>query len=427
MYLQHHKNTIDSIDTYFLITTADYYQNTERIRYYTTFRMKYASDVLNRISDKYITEEIQQEEDDWNDFMELFGSEDDDCGVLDCDYEDILDDNDKKKRWKHVRINWNYHVNQLLHEGYFQNEYRMTYDSWKKLYNLLYPRLKPKRKVSPQDMPVTVQLIVAVGIKWLTGSDLNSCRHIFKMSRTEVYRCANKFLFAVLETKRLQIKLPKNQNQWDEVKLGFEKKSTRGCMSGCCGALDGIFIRTYRPRYTEVANVRSYYSGHYEHYGLNCQGMCDAYLRFLYFGIVAPGSTNDNVAYTRTGELKISIESLRLGDYVVGDAAYSVTEKLLVPFTGSQRDDPKQDAFNFYLSQLRIRIEMAFGLLVKKFRILKKPMKQKLVTVSRIIMCCAQLHNFIINNDGENIVDDSNMSQIDVNNLNTVMNGEREP
>jgi hypothetical protein len=66
------------------------------------------------------------------------------------------------------------------------------------------------------------------------------------------------------------------------------------------------------------------------------------------------------------------IENLPAGLYIVGDAAYTLTEKLLIPFTGSQQLDPKIDIFNVHLSQLRIRIEMAFGRLVRKFRILKK-------------------------------------------------------
>ena len=146
----------------------------------------------------------------------------------------------------------------------------------------------------------------------------------------------------------------------------------------------------------------------------------DSYLRFMYFGIVAPGSTNDVIAYSRTGDLQRAIENLEFGDFVVGDAAYTVTEHLLIPFTGSQRDDEKQDAFNFYLSQLRIRIEMAFGLLVKKFSILKKPLQHRLKNVSQIIMCCAQLHNFVINNDGVNIEDGENGEFIDTNNLRSV-------
>ena len=140
-------------------------------------------------------------------------------------------------------------------------------------------------------------------------------------------------------------------------------------MNGCCGAIDGLFIKTIRPKFWETHNIRAYYSGHYEHYGLNCQGVCDSNLKYLYFGVVSPGSTNYNISYTYTGSLSESVENLEMGEFLVGDAAYTTTEHLLIPFTGSQRSKPDNDAFNFYLSQLRIRIEMAFGLLVNKFRI----------------------------------------------------------
>ena len=340
--------------------------------------MQFGTETLEGITQKYKQLEDIEDEQDWQEFMELF---DEEKGILNDDIEHLK--KKRKERWIHLRLNWAHHASQLLHEGNFVGEYRMSFNTWNKLYTILSPKLKRKRNVKASQMPVTIQLIIALGIRWLTGADINSCRHIFKMSRTEAYRCASKFLLAVLATKQLQIKLPKTPHQWNQVKKGFKKKSTRGVMDRCCGVLDGIFIKTIKPRYAEVSNVRAYYSGHYEHYGVNCQGMCDAYLRFLYFGVVSPGSTNDSVSYTRTDELKKEIENLDLGDYVLGDAAYNVTETLLVPFTGSQRDDPKQDAFNFYLSQLRIRIEMAFGLLVKKFSILQKPLRHRLKTVSK--------------------------------------------
>ena len=61
------------------------------------------------------------------------------------------------------------------------------------------------------------------------------------------------------------------------------------------------------------------------------------------------------------------IQKLALGRFLVGDAAYKLTEHLLTPFTGLQRLDQGKDAFNFYSSQVQIRIEMAFGRLMNKF------------------------------------------------------------
>jgi hypothetical protein len=90
-------------------------------------------------------------------------------------------------------------------------------------------------------------------------------------------------------------------------------------------------------------------------------------LEFLYFGVVSPGPTNDNTSYPMAPGLKEVLESLPLGCYAVADAANTLSEHILIPFMGSDRFDLVQDSFNYYLSQLRIRVEMAFGRLVKNF------------------------------------------------------------
>ena len=65
---------------------------------------------------------------------------------------------------------------------------------------------------------------------------------------------------------------------------------------------------------------------------------------------MAPGKTNDNAAYPLFTDLKQFIEDLPEGLYVVGDAAYTLTEHLMTPFVGPQKEDPNKDALNFHLS-----------------------------------------------------------------------------
>jgi hypothetical protein len=57
----------------------------------------------------------------------------------------------------------------------------------------------------------------------------------------------------------------------------------------------------------------------------------------------------------------------------------------------------KNDSFNFYLSQLRIRIEMCFGLMVTKWRILTMPLCIRLCNVPLLFGAIAILHNYCIN------------------------------
>ena len=124
--------------------------------------------------------------------------------------------------------------------------------------------------------------------------------------------------------------------------------------------MDGFFQRSNRPTVREAANTLSYYSGHYESYGVNCQACVKSDLQFLYFGAISRGSTNDNVSYNLAEGLRELFENLPLGLYGVADAAYTLSESILIPFTGADRQDKAHDAFNYYLSQLRIRVEMAF-------------------------------------------------------------------
>lgn len=67
-----------------------------------------------------------------------------------------------------------------------------------------------------------------------------------------------------------------------------------------------------------------------------------------------------------------------------------------VPLKGQQVG--YNDAYNFYLSQLRITIERAFGTLVHRWSILRGPLLVPLPKVAPLVMCLCRLHNFCINN-----------------------------
>ena len=183
----------------------------------------------------------------------------------------------------------------------------------------------------------------------------------------------------------------------------FENISCDKLFHGCVGAIDGFFAPIQQPRVHEAnGNPMSYMSGHYGMFGLNCQAVCDAHERFLFFCVVASGKTNDNIAYEYCTHLKNVLQQLPYGLFLVGDAAYSCSERMLTPMTGSQHLDPVNDAYNFYLSQVRIRIEMAFACLVRKWCILHAILVASLKANSCTLMACAIMHNFVIDADSHN-------------------------
>jgi hypothetical protein len=202
------------------------------------------------------------------------------------------------------------------------------------------------------------------------------------------------FLDAVLAADALAIKWPGgNIVELDTLAYGFRLKSSHGIIDKCIGALDGMLVYTEQPK--NVDNPRAYFSGHYEHMGVNVQAVCDSNLRFIYIATAAPGGTPDITAY-RDCDIGLLIDALPAGYFIVADAAYVQSEQVLIPYTGSQRNNEGNDIFNFYLSQVRIRIEMAFGLLQTKWRIFRTPLQVSIARVSDVIEVGARLHNFII-------------------------------
>ena len=172
-----------------------------------------------------------------------------------------------------------------------------------------------------------------------------------------------------------------------------------GSIVNCVGAVDGYLMAINVPSRSEVGNVRSYFSGHYQKYGLNIQAVCDSSCMFTYFVVSGPGSTNDRVAIHHILDglsLHQRIEALP-GTYVIAaDAAYAPTEHLVPVFYGAQRKNVDNDNFNFCLSQCRIRIEMSFGMMQAKWRILRSPLEGSLERVRLIANAISRLHNFVI-------------------------------
>lgn len=111
----------------------------------------------------------------------------------------------------------------------------------------------------------------------------------------------------------------------------------------------------------------------------------------------SPGGANDVRAYDGCN-LSSMVESLPYGYYIVGDNAYVATEHLLTPFAGRSKNDPTKDAFNFHLSQMRIRIEQAFGFFTNKWRVFRRPSELNLKNASLLVHACMRMHNYCIDN-----------------------------
>jgi hypothetical protein len=85
-----------------------------------------------------------------------------------------------------------------------------------------------------------------------------------------------------------------------------------------------------------------------------------------------------------------------LGYFIVGDNAYTPAEYLVPIFGGTDRNNVDNDNRNFYMSQVRIRVEMAFGMMVNKFGILRSPLRISVHHIGPLLQCVAKLHNYML-------------------------------
>jgi hypothetical protein len=301
------------------------------------------------------------------------------------------------------RINWNLHVEQLLREGdtAFHRMYRMKHASFVKLCRYVDPFIRVdvemSRRRSGGKGPITTEMMVHSLLRWLSGGSQIDVRISAGISHPSFYRIMYKCVDAILRVGELKYDFPTSEEEMDRATNNFSNHSTNNVMTGCVAALDGMLLRIQTPSSKETGNVKAYFSGHYQDYGINVQAACDSECRFVYACLAAPGGVNDIAAYRKTSLMK-KIEELPIGRYVVGDNAYICTEHLLTPFAGEQKKESAvNDSFNFYLSQLRIRIEMTFGRFVNKWRIFRRPLQVNLKNVGKVFLCATRLHNFCIN------------------------------
>ena len=111
------------------------------------------------------------------------------------------------------------------------------------------------------------------------------------------------------------------------------------------------------PSANEVTKVKDYFSGHYQCHGVNVQATCDTSCCFTSLTILCPGVTGDSKAFYASNTYNL-VEQLPEGFYIVAHNVYCLSSTLL---NLSVEQDKSKDAFNFFLSQLRIQIEQAFG------------------------------------------------------------------
>ena len=278
----------------------------------------------------------------------------------------------------------------------FHRHLRMSKKSFDKLLSYINEGLiyENERSIG-RGGPILPELRLYCTLRYLAGGSYLDIHYFCGISETSFYSSVWRVLDLINKCPQLNIKFPQTSQECRDAAEGFRSVSSGDAIINCVSVLDGLLVRVVTPSKKEAKNVRSFFSGHYQTYGMNIQAACDHLCRFTFLGVAGPGVMSDREAVEQV-PLHRLIEQLPNDYCVIADCAYRPSEHLVPIFGGASALDPANNNWNYYASQCRIRIEMSFGMMKQKWGILNSPLKVRLRNVKRLMICIARLHNFTI-------------------------------
>ena len=181
----------------------------------------------------------------------------------------------------------------------------MNLNTFHKLYSLLINHFDHDERKSRSQQSISNTLVIACGIRYLAGeklrnieSEFSICKSIVLFSLKLCYIVQNFRLSFHLIAKNL-ILLPKFllKNPVPEFLLT---------------ELVLLMVFSHLEKYLKLKM-------HVVTYGLYVQAVVNADLKFLYFGVIEPGSMNDSRSFNKCG-LNLVLELLPEEYYMIGDA-----------------------------------------------------------------------------------------------------------
>lgn len=309
-------------------------------------------------------------------------------------------------------------VYRMIGSAYFRRAYRMEYQSFIRLHEKLSPGIRAALRIilkyelkglhseisKPPPIPngpISTKVRLAVALRYFSGGSPYDIMSVYGLSHTAVMDSVWSVVEAVNLLPEFSIEYPKSHIKQKNIAQGFERASAVG-FSNCAGAVDGLLIWILKPTEDDAAEAgigrKKFLCGRKGKFGLNCQAVSDVRGHILDISIVYGGASSDCLAF-EASDLFRQLEGGLLHESLVlfGDNAYLNSHFMVTPYPNVSSGS--KDDYNFFHSQLRIRVECCFGMLVKRWGILRAAIPHN-ISISRtisLVHALAKLHNFCIN------------------------------
>jgi hypothetical protein len=216
---------------------------------------------------------------------------------------DEAEENDSKlaRGPKLYRRRWDrdYYVNLAIAEGSFCKEYRLAYDEFILLVDLLKPFLENDQRYYNISMskcgskPITTESRVGAALILLAGGRTMEAIRVHGLSESFVYANLHRVVEAINRCPQLNIVCDNSEDGLKKRANEFCEKSTHNIFEYCTGAIDGLAIQIIAPSKSECLDQARFFSGNKKMYCINMQGVCDANCNFIAITCKHVGCTND--------------------------------------------------------------------------------------------------------------------------------------
>lgn len=319
------------------------------------------------------------------------------------------------------RLDMQKHIGAMT-ERDFARYYRVDRQSFADIVEMItppLPELRKRRKRARKSSGgfVEFDLRLSMALRYLAGGSYLDIMYLHGVSRSTCY----KHIFGTL--KAMDMALP--EFTLDEDIHSLERcraltatfaAKTDEYIQGAIAAWDGIIFKVEKPTQLNKSKVPNPNKFHCRkgYPGVSVQAACDGNRRFLYMAMDFAASCHDARAFrgckTRRGSLlHLELEHSKVlgredaehlhpfGFFILADDAYPCrgANRIVCPWT-TTRDRWWRDAFKYHQSRGRINIECAFGMLVRKFLVLARPMGMDLDKCRKTVRVAMKLHNLCI-------------------------------
>ncbi|MCL4144307.1 UNVERIFIED_CONTAM: hypothetical protein GTU68_041549 [Idotea baltica] len=221
------------------------------------------------------------------------------------------------------------------------------------------------------------------------------------ISQASVSRIVTNVCMALVRHLEEHIKWPENLNNTMNdffVTAGFPR---------VVGVIDGCHIRILEPKNNanDFINRKFYPS-------INICAVCDPTCKFTFASIRWPGSCHDSFILRQT-TLFNQYENNEKNGFILADSGYPCRKWIMTPYRNPQTQS--QMLYNNALSKTRVKIECAFGLLKRRFRILHDEMRVTPEKAPLLISAAMILHNIAITLNMPVFEDENDEDNEDVN------------